>query len=112
MTKGDIYPQKISSQDPHLFIKNMISNSANYIHDQTRQDKDRFYNITFYSVSLLATAIFSLFSSILALLFLANALLVILIISTSNYKKKRKKFWKNREVIKSNFKAWGMEWRD
>ncbi len=112
MVVGEIYSQKLNPNDPHLPVMKMINDNANYIHDQTRQDKARMMGIGGYCISLFLTALFSLFVNLIALLLLANVLMGILIIFARDYKKRRKRFWENRKVVKKDFKSWGMEWRD
>jgi len=41
---GEIYSQEINSNDPEFFIKTIINEQNNYLHDNARADKDRMYS--------------------------------------------------------------------
>jgi len=113
MNKGEIYPQKINSDDLDGFIKrNAIINNTNYLHDRWGEDKDRFYSKIYFASSLSLTILASLFISWISILVLLNLLTILLIISAKKHIQQKKQFEKNRECMKKSFKEWGLEWRD
>ena len=113
MNKGEIYPQKVNSDDLPGFIKrNAIIDSTNYLHDKWREDKERFYSKIYFAISLSLTILASLFISRISILILLNLLTILLIISAKRHVQQKKRFEKNREYMKKSFKEWGLEWRD
>ncbi|MCK5449396.1 hypothetical protein KAI32_00865 [Candidatus Pacearchaeota archaeon] len=113
MSKGEIYPQKINSDDLAGFIKrNAIIDNTNYLHDKWGGDKDRFYSKVYFAISLSLTILASLFISLISILILLNLLTILLIISAKKHVKRKKRFEENRECMKKSFKEWGLEWRD
>lgn len=113
MSKGEIYPQKINSDDLPGFIKrNALIDSVNYLHDKWRGDNDRFYSKIYFAISLSLTILASLFISWISILILLNFLTILLIIYARGYIQQKKRFEKNRECMKKSFREWDLEWRD
>lgn len=108
--KGDIYPQRLDWNDPEFLKKSSVNDSINYLHDQTRKDKDRLITVFFFVSSLGLTLLATIFEELVktAIIFL----ILILIISIFDYKKKRYKFWKNRDVMKKTAETVGLEWKE
>ena len=113
MSKGEIYSQKINSDDLPGFIKrNALITSNNYLHDKWREDKDRIYSKIYFALSLSLTILASIFINWISILILFNLLTILLIISTIKHNKKNKQFEENRKVMKKSFEEWSLEWRD
>src|SRR3989344_2811889 len=103
MGKGEIYTQKVNSDDLVGFIKqNALIDSNNYLHDKWREDKDRFYSEIYFALSLSLTILASLFISWISILLLLNALTILLIISAKRHIKQEKQFWGNRRKMKDS----------
>jgi hypothetical protein len=91
MNKGEIYAQKINSDDLPGFIKrNALIDSSNYLHDGWREDKDRFYSMIYFAISLSLTIITSLFISWISILVLLNLLTILLFISAKRHVQQKK----------------------
>ena len=113
MGKGEIYSQKVNSEDLAGFIKrNALNDSNNYLHDKWREDKDKFHSKIYFAISLSLTILASLFISIISILILLNLLTILLIISAKKHRKRKKRFEENRKIMKKSFMEWGLEWRD
>ncbi len=113
MSKGEIYSQKINSDDLPGFIKrNSLITSNNYLHDKWGEDKERFYSKIYFALSLSLTILASLFISWISILFLLNILTVLLIISARKHNKRKERFEDNRKEMRKSFREWGLEWRD
>ncbi len=113
MNNGEIYPQKINSDDLSGFIKrNAVNDSTNYLHDKWGEDKERFYSKIYFAISLSLTILSSLFISWISILILLNLLTILLIIYAKRHVQQKKRFEKNRECMKKSFEEWGLEWRD
>lgn len=113
MSKGEIYPQKVSSEDLPGFIKrNALITSNNYLHDKWREDKNRMYSKIYFALSLSLTILASLFINWISILILLNLLTILLIISAKRHNKQKERFEENRKVMKESFGEWGLEWRD
>ena len=113
MNKGQIYPQKINSDDLAGFIKrNAIIDNTNYLHDKWREDKERFHSKIYFAISLSLTILASLFISWISILILLNLLIILLIIYSKKYIQQKRRFEKNRRCMKKSFEEWGLEWRD
>lgn len=110
-----MYAQKMDRKDPEYLIKQGVINSINYLHDQTRQDKDRLYSKIYFAISLVLTLIASFFiddSKGIAILILVYILIIFLIISWYDYYEKRRIFWINRKKMKETSDNLGLEWKD
>jgi len=113
MGKGEIYPQKVGSDDLPSFIKrSALITSNNYLHDKWRGDKDRMYSKIYFALSLSLTILASLFINWFSILILLNLLTILLIISAKRHNKEEKRFWENRKIMKKSFREWSLEWRD
>ena len=112
---GEIYGQEINSNDPEFFIKATVLEHTNYLHDKMREDKDRIYSKIYFAISLVLTILSSFFIKYidwLSILFLANLLMILLVVSANKYKKQKIRFGYNRKQMKESFKNLGLEWRD
>ena len=100
MGKGEIYAQKISSEDLPGFIKrNALNTSNNYLHDKWREDKNRMYSKIYFALSLSLTILASLFISWISILILLNLLTILLIFSAKKHNKRKERFEENRKKI-------------
>ena len=112
---GKIYASKFDPNDPLFPIKAVVNSSNNYLHDKTREDKDRLFTKFYFAVSLLLTILAAFLQKYLgwiAILLLMNLLTIFLGISILRYVKHRKTFWKNREEMKKTFEVLRMPWKD
>lgn len=109
---GEMYPQKLNSNDPLFFHKQSVIDSTNYLHDKARDDKDRLYSRFYFAISLTLTIFTALFLSIISAIILLNLITILLIISARKYKQQRKRFWENRNKMKKSFQDLKLEWRD
>ena len=112
---GEVYAQKVNSNDPEFYIKSIINQNNNYLHDNTAQDKDRMYSKIYFALSIILGILSSFFTqyvSWLSIFILGDLLMILLVLFAKSYRKRREKFWKNRGLMKDNFKAFNMEWID
>ena len=110
-----MYVQVLNPNDPLFSTKSTIIESNNYLHDKTRQDKERMYSKIYFAVSLVLTILASFFIRYLnlaSILILMNLLILFLIFFAINYRKLRARFWSNRKKMKETYKNLGLEWRD
>jgi len=115
MAVGKIYPQEVKSNDPLFIQKFALIQSTNYLHDQTRQDKDRIKAEIFFALSILLAVITSYYVEHIRLwniILLADIWAGILVYYGVGYYKVRKIFWRNRAEMKKSFKALNLEWKD
>lgn len=113
--KGDIYEQGLDIHDPFFLHKAHVISSNNYLHDQTRMDKDRMSQQIYFALSLVLAVLTSYFTKYLnwiSILIFADILLALLIYFAVDYGDKRDKFWSNRHQKKSTFAKLGLKWRD
>jgi hypothetical protein len=115
MRKGAIYTQKLRWDDPEFLKKATVIQSNNYLHDQTRSDKDRLITICLFVISLGLTLLVSIFEGSLRLILFITTiifLIIILVLSGIEYLLRRKIFWKNREKMKKTFETIKLEWKE
>lgn len=114
MNEGKVFAQKVDL-DGNFLIKNSILDSTNYLHDNERQNKDRWNGQFYFASSLILTLLASFFQGkfkLIAILLLANILIGGLVKSRLKRNKQRKIFWKNRKLMKKNHTDWGLKWED
>lgn len=116
MGKGEIYAQRLESDNLPSFIKkNVLIDSNNYLHDKWREDKDRMYSKIYFALSLFLTILASFLIEYLGwipILLLADILTFLLIIFAKRYNNQKERFEDNRKKMKGSFNEWGLEWRD
>ena len=113
---GDIYVQKLRPDDPEFFIKKVLIENTNYLHDKWRDNKDRMFSKIYFASSLFLTILASFFIKLLSLisiLILADILLFLLVLSAFYvFDKQKEKFYSNRIHMKKSFKDYGLKWVD
>lgn len=110
---GEIYTERVLSNDPSMLLKKIATDSCNYLHDKNRENKEGWYSKIYFSISIILTLIVS--KSLLnwiSVLVLMNILIVFLIFFAIRYKKERRTFWKNRENIEQSYNELGMKFLD
>ena len=112
---GEVYGQKVKSDDPEFYLKNTIIQNNNYLHDNAAQDKDRMHSKIYFAVSIvlgILSAFFVMYINLISIIILIDLLMILLVLSAREYSKRRKKFWLNRGKMKESFKDFGLEWRN
>jgi len=112
---GKIYANKFKINDPLFYVKAMVNNSNNYLHDKTREDKERLFTKFYFAISLLLTILAAFFTESFGwvpILLLAILLAIFLGISVLRYRKQRRIFWINRGKMKQTFKYLKIPWKD
>ncbi len=115
MRKGNIFPQKLMLNDSNFIKKSLIIQNTNYLHDKIREDKERLYARIYFVVSLALTLLASFYIGFYkwhSFLILITVLNIMILLSLNSYRKKREKFWKNRDRVKKSHEVLGLEWID
>ena len=112
---GKIYSNKFDPHDHLFYVKAIVNSNNNYLHDKTREDKERLFTKFYFAISLLLTILAASFTEYLgwvSILLLTFIIVVFLGISVLRYRKQRKIFWDNRKEMKQTFEGLEIPWKD
>lgn len=113
--KEKTYIQHLDTKHPWHTQRQAAIGSLNHLSDRIRENKDNMYSKIYFAVSLILTTFIAIFAESLnwaVVLFLADLLLVLLIIYARGYYKKRKGYAANKKEIRKSFEELGLELKE